>query len=365
VFGHDASALENAHVTRDYVAAHNGLRTVIWEQSVAGIPVFEAVLQSHITARGELVSIADEFSADALAASPSAAAARVSGAISAARALSLAAGSVGSTVSEASAQTVRAAVGTEQRQTLAAEGLAGPASAQLMWFPGTADRMRLAWRVILMPKGTFDRYMLVVDAETGELLLRRNLTKHAAEASYNVYTSDSPSPFTPGWVTPSNQQPAETNRFLVKTAALDTNASPLGWIYDGTTNVTFGNNADAFLDRNLDLLPERPRPRAGGARTFNFPLDLTQDPTTYQDASTVQLFYRANWYHDRVYQLGFTEAAGNYQLDNLDRGGLADDALICLVQAGADVGLTDNAAFAPAPDGMAGIVLMFVFTFPS
>lgn len=365
VLGHDASALENARVARDYVTGHNGLRTVVWEQSVAGIPVFEALLQSHITAKGELVSLSDEFSTDALSPNLSAAATRVQGAISSARALSLAAASVGSAVSETGARIIRSPAGSAQRQTLEVDGVTGSALAQLTWFPGTAGGMRLAWSVVLIPKGTYERYMLLIDAENGDALLRRNLTRHAQDATYNVFTSDSPSPFSPGWAVPFTGQPAETNRTLVKIAALSTNASPLGWIYDGATNVTFGNNVDAFLDRDLDLLADRPRPRAGGARTFNFPLDLTQEPTSYQDASTVQLFYRANWYHDRLYDVGFTEAAGNYQLDNLKRGGLPDDALVALVQAGSDIGLTDNSAFLPAPDGFSGICLMFTFTGPT
>src|SRR5262249_3883769 len=113
---------------------------------------------------------------------------------------------------------------------------------------------------------------------------------------------------------------------------------------------------------NLDLSPDNARPQGLGTnRILNFPIDLTSDPKTYAAASTVQLFYRANWYHDRLYQLGFTEAAGNYQTTNFDRGGLGQDAVVCLVQAGADVGNTDNSAFQAAPDGTPGYCYMFVF----
>src|SRR5213075_927117 len=70
LFGYGPEALEKAHVKREYVTPHNGLRTVVWEQQLDGIPVFEAVLMSHTTKRGELVSISSQLVADA----PSAAA---------------------------------------------------------------------------------------------------------------------------------------------------------------------------------------------------------------------------------------------------------------------------------------------------
>ncbi len=77
------------------------------------------------------------------------------------------------------------------------------------------------------------------------------------------------------------------------------------------------------------------------------------------------MFWRANWYHDRLYQLGFTEAAGNFQDNNFGRGGLGNDHIICYVQAGADVGWTDNSMFAPAPDGQSGQCYMFVLPTPT
>ena len=52
-------------VKRDYITAHNGLRTVVWEQQLDGIAVFEAVLISHTTGRGELVSLSSQFVQDA------------------------------------------------------------------------------------------------------------------------------------------------------------------------------------------------------------------------------------------------------------------------------------------------------------
>ncbi|HLH55987.1 MAG TPA: M36 family metallopeptidase [Verrucomicrobiae bacterium] len=365
LFGHDASALDSARVSRDYVSKHNGLRTVVWEQTQDGIPVYEGLLVGHITKNGELVNVADHFVANpqnaASTGTPHRAALLAAPAITSARAIARAAANIGSSVDEAAVGQVQLPQGPERRQSLRSDGLLGPAYAQLVWFPLSQSNLRLCWQVVFNGRPVPNRYLSLVDAETGEVVLRHSLTEHISPASYNVYTSDSPSPLSPGYPVPSTNQPPYTNRVVVTFPALDTNASPAGWINDGD-NTTTGNNADAFLDRNLDLSPDVPRPQGFSTnRVFNFPLDLNSDPLTYAAASTVQLFYRANWYHDRLYELGFTEAAGNYQTTNFDRGGLGNDAVICLVQAGADVGDTDNSMFQPAPDGTPGYCYMFVF----
>ena len=87
-------------------------------------------------------------------------------------------------------------------------------------------------------------------------------------------------------------------------------------------------------------------------------------PANYGDAATVQLFYWDNWMHDALYRFGFTEAAGNFQMDNFGRGGLASDA----VQADAQDGLNlndaqhfNNANMSVPPDGYAPRMQMFVF----
>ena len=370
LFGQDAGALTNARVTRDYVTAHNGLHTTVWQQTLQDIPVFEGLLVGNVTRNGELVNISSHFVPDPASAAETGTPNRQSVVnnppVSAATAIANAAADIGVAMNESALTLVKEPQGAERKQTVSSHDLLGPAWIHLVWLPMNQNSLRLCWEVILtarLPQP--DRYQMVVDAETGDVLIRRSMTLDIAPATYNVYTSDSPSPFSPGWPDPSSDQPPTVEREMVTVDALDTDASPNGWINDGD-NLTSGNNAAAYLDRNLDGLPDGPLPQATGTnRVFDYPLDLTQQPTTYQSASTVQLFYEANWYHDRLYQLGFTEAAGNYQNDNFGRGGVAGDPVLCLVQAGADVGLVDNSAFLPAPDGNSGYCLMFVFSGPT
>jgi hypothetical protein len=372
IFGHDARALDSARVKRDSVTEHNGLRTTVWEQTVGEIPVFEGLFVANVTRDGELVNLQSHFVPDANRAADSGLAnwrslvARLE--VSAAQAVVIAANNVGGQVEASRLKAAQAVEGAERREVLTGDGLSGPAWVELVWLPVSRDSMRLCWRVIFTARPQLERYLILVDAESRDVLLRRGLNVHFKPATYNVYTNDSPSPFSPGWPTPSTNQPPTTNRFsvLLPNGALDTNASPAGWINDNsTTNNTVGNNADAFLDRDFDQVPDVARPNGGAARVFNFPLNLGAAPLSYQAASTVQLFYDANYYHDRLYQLGFTESAGNFQTDNFNRGGVGNDAMICLVQAGADQGFANNAFYSPAPDGIPGMIAMFVFDGPA
>src|ERR1043166_7080422 len=49
LFGFGPEILATAQISQDSVTAHNGLRTVVWEQDLDGISIFEAQLISHTT----------------------------------------------------------------------------------------------------------------------------------------------------------------------------------------------------------------------------------------------------------------------------------------------------------------------------
>jgi len=64
LFGHGPEVLLSARRTRDYVTTHNRLRTVVWEQQLDGIPVYEAMLLANVTGLGELASLSSQFLPD-------------------------------------------------------------------------------------------------------------------------------------------------------------------------------------------------------------------------------------------------------------------------------------------------------------
>ena len=57
IFGHGDEVLTKSRIKRNFVTEHNGLRSIVWEQELDDIPVFNGVLIGHITRRGELVHI--------------------------------------------------------------------------------------------------------------------------------------------------------------------------------------------------------------------------------------------------------------------------------------------------------------------
>ena len=92
--------------------------------------------------------------------------------------------------------------------------------------------------------------------------------------------------------------------------------SPVGWV---TSNTTIGNNVDAYLDRdNNNAADTNGRPMSA-TKNFVFDFTLTDAPTTTtnQMAAVTNLFYLNNVIHDKLYRHGFTEAAGNFQNEQL------------------------------------------------
>src|SRR4030095_8882433 len=95
----------------------------------------------------------------------------------------------------------------EQRQRFKAGTLPGEARARLVWLPLGPYQLRLCWEVELTRKERNERYRVLVDALNGEVQLRQRLTIDSSEATFEVFTSDSPHPFSPGWSTPDTNQP--------------------------------------------------------------------------------------------------------------------------------------------------------------
>ena len=371
LFGFNAAILSEARVSREFTTAHNGLRTVVWEQQLDGIPVFEAVLYGHIGRNGELVSLCSRFlptlAAPADAGVPNREFVQAFPPISPQQAVSYAATNIGERL-DASEVAGKDPLpeGADRRQRFEATALQGEATASLVWLPMSRQSMRLCWRVVLTGKTSGEMFQVLIDAQSGDSQVRHCWTFNANPVVYRIFPSDSPSPFSPGWSTPNTNQPSVTSRVLTNLVALSTNASPAGWISTGRSN-TIGNNVDSHTDW-FNHNPEygddppagnAPRPTGttnNGVLTFDFALDLNQSPTNgfNSTSAVVNAFYWINWMHDKLYDLGFTEAAGNFQQTNFGRGGIGGDAILIDVQDG-HAFATNNAFTDAAPvDGFAG-----------
>lgn len=355
MFGHGAGALAEARLARDYETPHNGMHTFVWQQELDGVRVFESTFQAHVTKAGELVNVASRFVPDTAAA-----AVKPTQVIDVKKAISAAGTDVGESVPPAQIAENAPPEGPSRKQRFRSTRLL-EVSAEHVWLPIDEGSLRLAWEVTFTSKSRGEMFRSLVDIETGRVLIRQGLTEYISNASYRVFTSDSPTPMSPGLATPGTTQPAEAARTLVTLSAFDTTASPNGWIDDGV-NETRGNNVDAHLDLNADDVADTPRPQGSPSRVFDFTFDSTQAPTSYQNAAITQLFYWNNYIHDRYYQLGFTEAAGNFQNNNFSKGGVGNDAVQADAQDGSG---TNNANFSTPADGSAGRMQMYVFTGPT
>ncbi|KAJ1950127.1 hypothetical protein FBU59_000827 [Linderina macrospora] len=148
--------------------------------------------------------------------------------------------------------------------------------------------------------------------------------------------------------------PADGERSMMVDPA-NSVASPKGWVADSTTvgnNVWAQNNPDGGYTWKNN---HRPSSSNG---VFDFPLDLTKEPTTYVDAAITQLFYTVNTMHDLSYLYGFNEVAGNFQDVNYSGQGVGDDGVIANAQDGSGF---DNANFATPPDGQRPRMRMYTW----
>ena len=280
-------------------------------------------------------------------------------------------------------------------------------SAELIWMPNARGEYRLAWQVFVAPVSTSDYWLIRVDAQTGTILNKDNLTitckwdhenhsieKHVAEKhnkksatssmNYVMQRNDKSNkweykPFVIGTATYRVvKYPAESPQHPGGTPSLHTdpwtltpgNATSLKWHSDPADyNITRGNNVWAQEDRDASNatfgIPGNSTTALPNL-TFDYTYDFTKspiDPTSdNQQAAIVNLFYMNNLMHDMAYTYGFDEVAGNFQNDNQGRGGAGVDYVIADAQ---DASGTNNANFATPADGSRPRMQMFLWTAPN
>ena len=333
LYGLTKQQIADLQEVANYENPAGNLSWVKLQQYIHGLPVFSGELRAAFTSKGELVRTVSELVPDVDASSiPS------TPLLTAEQAATIAAQSVGSTS-------------------------VNNFKSELQYFPLRPGFPVLAWAIIL--KQASEAYYVFVDARSGELLFRKNLIDHASQtATYVVYDSDSPSPLSPTNATPGSAIQGigigRTSFTLIsELPAFDND----GWIPDGT-NTTTGNNVDAGLDLDKDSAIDAGGRAVGSPfRVFDFsynPPPLGSDDPTGTDfrfGSVTNVFFWANRFHDIVYQLGFTEADGNFQTDNFGRGGADSDAVIGLVQL-----IENNASFFTPPDGEPGEMALGIYS---
>jgi Zn-dependent metalloprotease len=332
IFLLDGSEVDNLRVLVDD-ATDTG-RFLSFNQTVNGLDVFNGLIKFTLNKDGEVIQVAagDLIPGVQVNTTP---------ALTAEEAIKAAYRTIGSPLSG----TLAPASNPTGKTAFANPHGAGysPITSELTVFPLTASSARLAYRLFIEVDSR-SWYEILIDAETGGLLFRHNL--YVSSGQGNVW-KEFPT--------------AGGSRTLV--------TFPDGWLPANGT-VTTGNNVDAYLSTGTNDQPtvnaadlNMKNGRAYSATAvFDFPFGdgtIGANPRLSQAAGVTNLFYFVNVAHDYYYSLGFNEAAGNFQTDNLGRGGAGNDAVIAEAQVG---DFTNDAAFAPTPEGIAPRIRMGLFT---
>jgi hypothetical protein len=334
--------ITNAVVKNQCTDRDTGVTHIYFRQTFNGFEITNANLNINLTADNRVINVGGGFMPRL--GSPLHTAFALAPSVSAVEALQWAGADLG--LASTSLPLVAASeAGSGHSLVLQASSLSlDPIPARLQYV-ATPGGLELAWNLVLRTPDGDHWYNVNVCASEGELLTASDWVHHA---SYNAFALPTESP--------------DDGPRTIRTDPHDTTASPYGWHdINGAPGAEFtdtrGNNVSAQEDgdaNNMDGF----RPSGGASLNFNFPLDLTQDPSAYRSASIAQLFFLNNTLHDIHYRYGFTETAGNFQFNNYGRGGLGGDP----VQADAHDGSGyDNANFATPPDGIAPRMQMYLW----
>ena len=344
----EVAASEVTDIVRNPVT---GSTHLYLRQTFQGLSVYNAQLQVNVNRDGRILSVNNQF-VPGLVGSVNA----VVPSLGASEAVSRAAVYLGSPLA-APLAVVDEGSGIDRATELDSAGVSlEPIRARLMLLPIRLGTVRLVWNFQLYTTDSEHAHDLNVDTETGAVWTRFDWV---TSDSYQVYQQPVESPIhtTPG--PPADGRTTQTN-------PANATASPFGWHdTNGVVGAEFttmrGNNAHAYEDRNNSGTAPGTEPDCGSTLNCLFPIDLTQAPSQYTPAAVANLFYWNNIIHDVQYQYGYTETGGNFQVNNLGRGGLGNDDVRAEVQDGADIGNRNNANMLTPPDGSRPRMQMFLW----
>ena len=362
--------LDDLKVVADYTNPRRNMSFAQLNQEINGVPVFRGEIKAGFTTDGEIVRVVNNLAPGLEYDSLSTEFGDPLDAVrSAARNINYTLQKPDVTRNESASSTNKVVFGEGPSAT----------TAERMYFPTEPGVARTSWRVLIWQP--VNAFYVIVDAETGVVLWRKNITEDQTEsATYEVYrnanafidAADSPAPLTPGPIDPGLG--TQGTLLTRENVTLIGNEGPLsfnnnGWMTDGANGGdghTDGNHTEAGLD--IDGSDGVDAPMAGVGRAFSSAWNPPpgnpapgEDPQT-ADArfgAVVQMFYVMNLYHDALYQLGFTEQAFNFQDDNFGRGGNGGDRIRSEGQDGSG---TNNANMSTPADGGRGRMQMFRFT---
>lgn len=328
-----------AYLIKQYVTAHNGVTHVVYRQQFLGIDVYGAEWVVNIDRDGRVINAGGQFyprpDSNVFPPPPG----------SADLALRSAVNAINPAVAERFYPFQKEAGNDRHAVAYSAGGFGADIKGRAVWY-AVNGKLQPAWMFQILDEDGVSRYNTVVDGESGIVLKTDNLTAFQSAPRGLVYERESPQPNPKPGVF-STAIPPFVPRTLQSFAG-DPVASPKGWV---ANNQTSGNNTVTGQNtRGLNFVPPPYITRASNG-DFSFPLELgdgAPNPIRFADAANTNLFYWANRCHDLFYQLGFDEESGNFQVDNLGRGGVGGDPVFAYNHYGAAANTTarvNNAFF--------------------
>lgn len=364
--GYAADDLSDVVVKDDYTDQRTGMRHTYLRQRVGGVEVFNGDIALHVLPNGTLFKMS-------------------SGAVrNAARSIVQGGDPMDP---ENALRMVLAREGLSQEATLVkadpqsgvrtyhVDGVTGADPfVQLHYLP-TEQGLRAVWNVNVELPDASHWWNVLVDAASGEELHRIDWVAQCAfdafgDGTMHDHAHAAPAPPAPAAPNDYNVYalPLEAPSFGPRSlqnapwnAAL--NASPYGWhdtngASGAEFTITRGNNVwaqeDADGNNGTGYSPD-----GGATLDFDFPINLSNAPSTYQDAAITNLFYWNNVIHDVLYQYGFDEPSGNFQATNYSATGLGNDFVYADAQDGSGL---NNANFGTPPDGSNPRMQMFLWS---
>jgi hypothetical protein len=315
LMGLSEADLASLQLSKQYETEHDGAQRLFFTQSDGDREVYGAVITFTLDDEGRIALVGGPYFPGAVVGDKYE--------VTAAEAVAVAVEDVGATV-EGSLTLTSFSDGVSSFSNTVAEGVRAPTdhTAELVTYPlGQGQSAVLAWKTVT-EINPFAWYETIVDATTGEVLFRFNQYSDSGPEG-NVFQEQHPD------VTGAMQQ-------ITPFSGIDGS-----WV-SGTT--TEGNNVTAYSDRfdaddptnPSDTPPTTPAMGDPAYQHFNYTFtDAWRQPgpdqgtlaaiTTDHDPTVTQLFYYNNVMHDYLYNLGFDEPAGNFQVDNFGRGGSGGD----------------------------------------
>ena len=341
--GVTAADLRTLAFRQDYVDVLD-THHLSWTQRAAGLDAFQVGLEAAVTAEGRIIAISGPM------------------------APGLTAPTGGFTVGRDDAlATARTAAGAPARTTHTAID-----SAERMLYPMPGGGARLAWkaRVFASP----DRVDLtVVDGRTGRVLWRRNTVVGADQTGSGLAWPYYPSQTIPnggGVQAPVTFPVADATALSGNFAHVFTDVHGLFTDRPGVHDEVPAIDAGTLSWVSPAVL-EDDRPKQNCTPDWNCTWN-SKVPYSYltnRVAGATNTYWLLNHFHDHLEAnpIGFTEAAGSFQLVNDDgQGGLDGDPVLAATLLGAQgrTGLPDyvnNAFIAPTPDGRSPYMGFFLF----